>query len=340
MPVRLSSYNLPMRPNPSQLLKTAKLNALLITDLTNIFYLTGVRLTSGIVLVTPRTFHLFVDPRYTEAATKSARSGVRVRPVADIEGVLSQIKRCGFESADVTVARLKGWESNFKSTKFVQTSGLTEGFRRQKDPDEISAMMRSRRIAWEIVRRVPGVLRKGITEAALSWKMEEWARELGAQKMSFETIVAFGPHTSRPHHRPTTKALKKGDIVQVDLGVVYKGYCSDVSDVFFTARPTEHQEHCIGALREAKNTAAKLLAPGVAAAAVDKAARAVLTDAGIEEAFTHALGHGVGLEVHEGVTLSGRSKQKLLEHEIVTLEPGVYFPGKFGMRVEDMYLIA
>jgi Xaa-Pro aminopeptidase len=282
---------------------------------------------------------LFVDGRYTEVAQRTALPGVKIRSIGDVEAALSSIPLCGFEANDVSVGRFTGWKTRFKNTKFTQTSALVEGFRRSKDPEELSRIHRARRIAWEMVRRVPGVLRAGISERALAWRMEEWARELGAEKMSFEPVVAFGTHTSRPHHRGTARTLKRGHIVQVDLGVVYRGYCSDVSEVFFTARPTSEQERIIGVLREAKEKASDALTLGVSAADIDRIARTVLASAGIEDAFCHALGHGVGLDIHEGITLSPRSKEKLLHNEVVAIEPGVYFPGKFGMRVEDMVVI-
>lgn len=329
-----------MRPTARTLLASSDVPALLVSNLINIRYLTGVSLSAGLLLVQPRRMTLFVDARYSEKAAHAAFEDVTVADSADIQKALRSVPHCGLEADDVTLTRMQRWKRSMKNTKFVQTSGLVEGFRRRKSPDEISRMQRARTIAWEIVRRVPGVLRAGITERQLAWRFEEWSRELGAERLSFDPIVAFGTHSSRPHHAPTTRALKKGHLVQVDLGVVYKGYCSDVSDVFFTAKPTGPQAKAIAAVRDAKERATAAIKPGITATAVDAIARAALAEAGIEAAFTHALGHGVGLEVHEGITLSSRAgTEKLLRHEVVTVEPGVYFPGKFGIRLEDMVFV-
>ncbi|TSC79049.1 MAG: Xaa-Pro dipeptidase [Candidatus Peregrinibacteria bacterium Gr01-1014_25] len=200
-------------------------------------------------------------------------------------------------------------------------------------------MKRARGLTKELLRRVPSALRVGMTERSLSWRIEQWARELGAERMAFDTIVGFGSHTSMPHHRPTSRTLRKGHLVQIDLGIVYRGYCSDLSEVFFTARPSAMEEKVVGALKEAKKTATRAAVAGAVAADIDQAARRILRSYGLEEAFCHALGHGVGLEVHEGVTISPKSKDRLLPGEVITIEPGVYFPGKFGMRVEDMVFV-
>jgi Xaa-Pro aminopeptidase len=158
--------------------------------------------------------------------------------------------------------------------------------------------------------------------------------------MAFPTIVGFGENTAFPHHHPTTRRLKRGDIVQIDLGVKAGGYCSDYSRVFFTAKPTAEQRKALLALKRAKAAAEQLIRVGMENRVLDLKAREVLASFGIEKAFTHALGHGVGLEIHEGLSISKKAKRKkLLKNEVITIEPGVYFPGKWGMRVEDTIVV-
>lgn len=330
-----------MRPTPAQILKNADLPAFLITNLTNIRYLTGLDLSAGLLLATSRRFVLFVDGRYREAAVRRAPAHCLVDDIESLPNVLATVRRCGFEAENVTIARKDVWKRKFPNTKFIQTIGVIDEFRRQKGPEEITLLRRAEKITKEILRRVPAVLRRGTTEEKLARQLLIWALDLGADGLSFEPIVAFGNHTSSPHHRPTSRALTRGHIVQIDVGAKLRGYCADLSAVYFTGTPTKEQERAYAALLSAQRTARKSAKTGVAAATLDTIARAVLKKAGIEKFFTHSLGHGVGLDVHEGVTLSTKNKsQKLLKHEVITLEPGVYFPGKWGMRVEEMVYVS
>ncbi len=329
-----------MRPSSNKLILAADCPAFLVTDLTNIRYLSGMAVSSGCMLVTPRRYVLFVDSRYRESAEKNVRGGVFVRDPADLPKMLSDLKECGFESDQVTVSRFASWKKKFPGTKFVQKENVVEEFRRAKEDHELQAMRKAERITRELLRRVPAVLRHALSEIELSRKLLIWALELGAEGMAFDSIVGFGSNTSIPHHKPTSRMLKKGHMVQIDLGAKVRGYCADASEVFFTVRPTEVQERMYGALVDAQKAALKLLKPGVTNRTLDRAARAVLDNEGLDPYFTHALGHGVGLDVHEGVTISSKApEQKLLKKEVITIEPGVYFEGKFGMRLERMVVV-
>lgn len=329
-----------MRPTPAKLLARARTEALLISDLTNIRYLTGLELTAGFLLALPRRYVLFVDSRYSEMARRRA-DGFLVKDSADLVKTMEKIGECGIEADKVTIIRVVNWKRKFKNTKFVRTVGAVEEFRRQKDPEELSRLRRARKMTQELLRRVPSMLRRSITEERLARQLIIWALEMGADGLSFDPIVGFGTHTSSPHHRPTNRSLRKGDIVQIDVGVKYKGYCADMSEVFFTAKPSKVELKVYDALCEAKDAATLAVKTGVTNHTLDKIARDILRRENIEEYFTHSLGHGVGLDIHEGASISGRApKQALLENEVVTIEPGAYFPGKFGMRVEDMVVVS
>ncbi|MBU0767278.1 aminopeptidase P family protein [Patescibacteria group bacterium] len=326
--------------SPSRFLSQAKTQAFLVSDLVNIRYLTGLDLSYGFVLVTSRAFRLFVDDRYKEEAAESIQNSVHVLDIDDLEKYLNKCSQCGFESNKVTVEQLRKWKSKYKNTKFVRRKGVIEEFRRQKSDSELRRFSRAQRITKEMLRRVPAALRLYPTEKKLAWNLESWARELGADSLSFEPIVAFGTNTSRPHHHATNRKLKKGHIVQIDVGARYKGYCADRSEVFFTAQPTSLQKKVYRAVEEAKEAALEKVRAGVTTHILDRAARKVLEEYDLEKYFTHALGHGVGLEVHEGVLLTQNApRKKLLEHEIVTIEPGVYLPGKFGIRLEEEVVV-
>lgn len=328
-----------MRPTARQLLKENDLLALLVSNPVNVRYLTETSSENGVLLVVPTGFILFIDGLELEAIQKQAGKKVKVKSLASISSSLGKIKNCAFEEENVTVARLKRWKKLFPQTSFTASKDIVEQYRRTKDADELKSILKANKITENILERIPDILKTGITEVGVAWIIESWAREQGAEKMGFETIVGFGAHTSRPHHRPTTKKLKKGDLVQIDMGLVLNGYTSDRSAVYFTGKPTAQQKKVLAALEEAKEAGINAIAAGVACSEPDRIARAILKKHGLEKYFIHSLGHGVGLDIHEGVSLSKRSKDYLLEHEVVTVEPGVYFPGKWGMRLEDMVVV-
>jgi Xaa-Pro aminopeptidase len=329
-----------MLPTPREVLRRLSVPALLVTNLTNIRYLTGVTLSDGSLLVLPKSFILFADARYREMATSMVQNMVTVRAETELLPTLLKMSSCGFEQWNVTFGRLQKWKKMCKSTTFVPTTDAIEYFRRSKDDVELRNIRRAEKITVELLRRVPAVLKKGITERAVAWKIEQWARELGAEGMSFDSIVAFGTHTSRPHHHPTMRKLVRGMIVQIDIGVRYNGYCSDRSNVYFTGPIVAEQKRVFQAVLEAKEAAKNAIHSGVSTRELDGIARKILSGYGLERYFTHSLGHGVGLDIHEGVTLSSRSQNDvLLTGEVITVEPGVYIPGKFGIRLEDMVIV-
>ena len=318
----------------------AKVDAFLVSNLTNIFYLTGVRVSTGFLLIKAKKSVLLVDARYTEKAQNSVYKGVVVQDIDSITKELKTVKKCGFEAFDVTVARFNRWKRSFLNTKFVQTSGIIEEYRRSKDAAELRHFKKAQRITRVMMERVPNALTTGITEQELAWQLELWARELGAEGLSFDAIVGFGTHSAIPHHSPTKKKLKKGDIVQIDVGAKVEGYCADQSRVFFTGKKSKLQEEVFSALSRAKLESEKAVKPGVTNHKIDRIARNILAEYDLEKYFTHSLGHGVGLDIHEGITLSTKAKSTpLLKNEIITIEPGVYIPGKFGMRLEDEIIV-
>ncbi|MDD5624069.1 MAG: Xaa-Pro peptidase family protein [Candidatus Peribacteraceae bacterium] len=326
--------------SPRALLRHASAPAFLVTDLTNIRYLTGVELSSGALLVTPSALTLFVDGRYREAAEQHRRRGVVVRSIDRFPVALARAHLCAFEAEGVSVARLKMWKRKYKNTKFVHSQGVVQEFRRAKDPGEVRAFQEAQRITSQLLKRIPSILRPGLTERELAWKLQTWAHALAADHLAFDPIVAFGAHASHPHHHPTPRSLRKGDLVQIDVGARFSGYCADQSAVFFTAEPTELQARVLAAVREAKEAAERAVCVGASTHELDRIARSVLKRHGWEKYFPHSLGHGVGLEIHEGVTLSTkRPEEKLLRNEIITIEPGVYLPGKFGIRLEEEIVV-
>ncbi len=314
--------------------------AVLVSNLTNIRYLTGIQASSALLFVTKKGAVLFVDSRYSEMANGSAQRGLAIADPSTLKKYLRSKKIIGFESEHITVERLHRWKTLFKNNKFVQVKGFVEGLRKIKDPNELRIIATACAITKKTLSRVPSLMKYGMTERDLALKIYLFCMKNGADGMAFDTIVGFGENTSKPHHKPSERKLKKGDIVQIDMGAMYRGYCSDYSRVYFTSHPTALQIKAYGALKEAKRAAEKILEPGVLNTALDAEARRVLLLHGYDTEFSHSLGHGLGLEIHEGTTLSSKaSPTKLLKHEIVTIEPGLYFPGKFGMRIEDTRVV-
>lgn len=317
----------------------ARVPAFLVTNRTNVRYLTEIDISDGLVLIRRASKTLFVDDRYLERTCDACR-GMRVRHIRDVTGVMQRVRRCGFEAGHVTVAQQDAWKKKFPRTRLVPCKDVIEYLRRQKRPDELRALRRAERITEEMLCRVSPTLRGSISERELAWKLQVWAHDLGADSLAFDPIVAFGANTSQPHHHPTSSRLRKGDIVQIDVGARFQGYCADRSAVYFTREPTAEQGRVFTALQETLKVTKVAVRSGATNRALDRCARRVLQHYGFDKEFCHALGHGVGLDIHEGITLSSKAPlTKLLRNEVIAIEPGLYFPGKFGMRLEEMVVV-
>jgi Xaa-Pro aminopeptidase len=336
---------------------------LLVTNLTNLRYLTGLSMSAGVLLLSGRKCTLFVDGRYWEMAQgasgfkrqvsgnglQGARGPLKVLPIDDLAKILKRYRRIRFEAEDVSAARLARWKRKFRGVRFLPSEGIIEEQRRRKRPTELRAIRRACHITDAVLREVPAFLKIPTTEQKVAWAIEKTAREHGADAMAFETIVAFGPHTSRPHHRPTERKLRHRDIVQIDMGVKVHGYCSDCSRVFFTGKPTEEQRQIYELLVKIVRECTRHTKVGATNRSLDAFARTMLKNEHIptitqtlDAFFLHSLGHGIGLEIHEGVNLTSKrsaKRVKLLPNEVITIEPGIYFEGKWGMRIEDTVLV-
>lgn len=310
----------------------------LISNPINIRYLTGLEISSGIVLLSGKKIELFTDGRYLEVA-KSTSKKISIHDIANLQKRLKKAKKAAFEAQHVTVSRLKRWKRLFKGTKLIPLENIIEKRRRIKNKEELMNIKKACAITDKIMDRIPKMLKTSIKESDVSRKIESLAYDLGAEEMAFDSIVAFGKNSSRPHHKPTNYKLRKGDIVQIDIGVKVNGYCSDCSRVFFTSKKTEEQKRVFDLLIKTVIETTGLAKAGALNSSLDKAARNMLKKEDYEKYFIHSLGHGVGLEVHEKPSISQRgNKMKLLENEVITIEPGIYFPGKWGMRIEDTIL--
>jgi Xaa-Pro aminopeptidase len=329
-------------------LTRAGLPGLLVTHLPDIRYLCGFTGSGGAVAVTRRAARLFTDGRYTAQAEQEVRAAqvqiVSGSPaVAAVQWLAAQAgaTMAGFDPSRTTVAELARWKKELPSRlrrAFLQAipAPFVELLRIVKDEDELELMSEAALVGCKLFEHVLSFLRPGIPEIQVAAELEHRARVLGAEGMSFETIVAAGARSAMPHGRATPAPLPRRGFITMDFGIILKGYCSDMTRTVFLGKPTPKERSAYSAVLEARESAVNAVATGVSCAEVDEAARSVLRDAGFGEAFSHSTGHGVGLEIHEPPRVGAGQSTRLLRGMVITIEPGIYLPGKFGIRIEDM----
>jgi Xaa-Pro aminopeptidase len=332
-------------------LTRAGLPGLLVTHPPDIRYLCGFTGSSAALAVTRRTARLFTDGRYTAQAAEEVQAAqsqiVSGSPaVAAAQWLAAQpgVAFAGFDPARTTVAELARWKTELPGglrRRFFQAvpAPFVEILRCVKDEDELALMAEAALVGCNLFERIVSFLRPGIREAEVAAELEHQARLMGAEGMSFETIVASGVRSAMPHGRATAAPLPRRGFVTLDFGIILKGYCSDMTRTVFLGKPRPGERKAYHAVLEAQETAVDAVASGVSCAEVDEAARSVLRREGLGEAFTHSTGHGVGLEIHEPPRVGAGQTTRLLPGMVITIEPGVYLAGKFGIRIEDMVAV-
>lgn len=323
-----------------ELLTTAELPGLLVTDERNRRYLSGFS-GEGLLLITAAEALLFTDFRYWEQAAAEAPDFERltVGGGGDALGeavAQRRLQRLGFEAEEVTVARFGRWRESWgRELELRPTRGLVEGLRLIKEPGEIQLIRRAGEIAVTALEETLALCRPGQTEREIAWELEYRMRRLGADGPAFPFIVASGPRSALPHGGPTDRPLAPGDLLTIDCGAVFQGYCSDVTRTVAVAGLDERWQRIYHLVYEAQALGLSLIRAGAAAAVVDADVRAFFDREGLAQHFGHGLGHGVGLAVHEGPRLSPREEVQLAEGMVVTVEPGLYLEGEGGVRIED-----
>jgi len=292
---------------------------------------------------------LFTDGRYTIQARAEA-TGTKVvitkkaAVIAACEWMESAgVKRCGFDSAHMTVASLetmrKAVSAKVRRGMFVAVGPIVAGLREVKDADEINLVRTAALVGCDLFDGMLTYLEAGLTETEVAATLEYAARLAGAEGMSFDTIVASGERSALPHGRATRAKLPKQGFVTLDFGVILDGYCSDMTRTVHLGKASRDERDVYDSVLEAQEAAVAAVAPGVTAGEVDEAARSVLRRVKLDKYFSHSTGHGVGLEIHEGPRLAAKQTQVLQQGMVITIEPGVYMPGRFGLRIEDMVLV-
>lgn len=322
-------------------LEERELDFLVVTDLVNLRYLTGFTGTNGAAIVGQQDLLFFTDFRYVERAAAEVSGFERVTAGRDLFADLAKRLRgrVGFDDANLSV-RMHGRLAELaEGAELVPAGGLVEELRAVKDDEELAAIRAAAELANGIYDTLAQQRLAGRTETEVAWQIERELRERGADGVSFPPIVAAADNGALPHASPRPVAIPRNTLVVLDLGCVLDGYCSDCTRTFATGALDNEMVAAYELVREAQAKALVAVRAGAGCRDVDSVARAVIADAGHGERFGHGLGHGVGLEVHEEPRLSQSAEGDLAAGNVVTVEPGVYLPGRFGVRIEDLVVV-
>jgi len=320
-----------------------KINCLVLTKPANVTYATGFLGEDSWAVIAKGRAYLLTDSRYTEQAQGECPCCTVIQRTASLPQALAGLVKKLKSIRTVTIEKSTSLEDFEQIKKFVKArlksvAAVFETLRSIKDGSEVAAIKAAASIAAKALKQTLPRIRPGITENHLAGMLDFQIRKLGATS-GFETIVAFGPNASRPHHKPTTRKLKQKDTILVDFGAKYKGYCSDITRCFvFGSLPTRLYKKAYNVVQQAQSAAIKMVKAGVNMVQVDAAAREVIRKNDLP-VYGHGTGHGFGLEIHELPFLKPESKGRLKAGQIITIEPGVYIPGKLGVRIEDDILV-
>jgi Xaa-Pro aminopeptidase len=324
--------------------------ALLVTELANVRYLTGFTGSAGLLLVLPDELLLVTDGRYRDQAAEQLRgAGVDARLEIGLTGGAQQealsaaaagVRRLGLEASHVSWAAQRRYAGEwFPGAELVPTEELVEDLRQVKDDGEVARMAAAAAIADAALAAVRSRLGQAPTEAEFALELDTEVRRLGAEGASFETIVAAGPNGAKPHARPGPRRIVDGDLVVIDFGATVDGYRSDMTRTTMVGEATPTQRRMLEVVAESQAAGVRAVVAGVDCAEVDRACRDVIAEAGWADAFLHSTGHGVGLDIHEEPRVSSGSTASLVPGHVVTVEPGVYLPEHGGVRIEDTVVV-
>ena len=316
-------------------------DAFLLFNINNIRYLTGFSGSEGVLCVGPRgRAHLLVDGRYTTQARKETSGLELVHMTDSVDSITTLLVQenagvVGFEDASLNVQLYRRIKGKNKRLKFKPLSEEIDLLRARKDESEVACIRKAAHIAADALKSVLPIIKAGVSERDIALELEYRMRKGGADKVAFDTIVASGPRGALPHARAGAGKLKSGEAVVIDYGAVYKGYHSDETCTFFIERVESDLKEVYGLVKEAHDRAIEAVVVGRSCRDVDLIARDLIAQKGFGRHFTHGTGHGVGLDIHEAPRISYKSEQLLEAGMVLTIEPGVYLPGKWGIRIED-----
>ena len=325
-------------------MSAAGLSALLLTDPVSCRYATGFYFTDGAVLVRREDAFLITDSRYTEAAEKEARDaavlefGRKKSPYALVGELCEGLESLGAEEERMSVSEWRGWEEQL-GRKLTEASSVLKDLRKCKDEFERESLIAAQRIAERALDDVLGRLRPGLTEKEVAAELTYRMLLYGGEEMSFDPIVVTGSKSSLPHGVPGDKVICAGDFVTMDFGTKKNGYCSDMTRTVAIGSVTEEMRRVYGTVLEAQAAGIAAAKAGVRGCDIDGAARAVIEAAGYGDFFGHGFGHSLGLEIHEAPNANPRNKRPMPAGAVISAEPGIYLPGRFGVRIEDVLIL-
>ncbi|MBD5150987.1 MAG: aminopeptidase P family protein [Oscillibacter sp.] len=323
------------------------LDAMMVTSAPNRHYAAQFPSSAGVAIVTKEKSYFITDSRYIEAAGKRI-TGAEIRQntnqvsATDIANEIIKahnIKKLGFEEDYATVAEYNRWKEKLTCQELVPATKLLMELRGVKEPEEIDNMIKAQRIAEKALTEVLDFIKPGVTEKEISAFLQYRMLCNGAEKMSFEPIVVSGVNSSMPHGVPSDKKVEEGDFITMDFGCVYGGYCSDMTRTVAVGYATEEMEKVYYTVLAAQKAGIAAAKAGVTGKSIHETAAKVIADAGYGAYFGHGFGHGVGVEIHEGAGAAPSNDKPLPAGAVISAEPGIYIPGKFGVRIEDVIVL-
>jgi len=328
-------------------LKQEAIDGLIVSSAANISYLTKFESRDSCLLVSKKGNVYFTDSRYIAETKEIIKGTAALKEIKDsVFNLISEtclnlgLKRVGFEEKHLSFAQYKKISKTLsKKTNLIPTYNLIEKLRQIKEPEELEKIKKAVRITLEAFKFIEGFNSAGRTEIEIVGELERFIRYHGAGNSAFQIIVASGPNSSYPHHIPTHKRIKQDEPLLIDIGVDYLGYKSDLTRVFFLGKISLCIKRTYDIVLQAQKRAISKIKPAVRISEIDRASRQYIADKGYGRFFGHSLGHGVGLEVHEQPRISAKENGLLVPGMVFTLEPAIYLPRRFGIRIEDMVLV-
>jgi Xaa-Pro aminopeptidase len=328
-----------------QMLSHKGLNSIIINGKSNIFYLTGFR-GDGYLIVNHERSAVVTPAMFAEDAEFHEDEKIEVIDAGgDFMETFENIgrsffgKRTGYESHILTCAALEKFKNCGSFEALEPLTGLIEEIREIKNADEINLMAEAQKIAEKTLYDVMDIIREGVEEIELANEIEYRMRKFGAERPSFDTIAATGPNSSKPHAIPSRRKIQNGDFVLIDMGACLKGYASDMTRTFVLGKASPEQKNIYNLVLTSQKAAIEKIVSGAGCAEMFGISNEIFKKSGHSDKFIHSLGHGIGIDVHETPRLSVKSAVKLQENMVVTVEPGLYFPGWGGVRIEDMIAV-
>ena len=340
------------RTELENIIRELELDAILITDRYNMRYISSYRGEGGIVY-TDNDRYVLTDSRYTEQVEREC-DGYTCVDIAglgyagNIQKILTEIKpagtcRVGFENYSISYRDYAEYKEKLKNVELVALDGRLDAIREIKDDDEIEKLRMAEGIGDKAFEYIVGYIREnvsnGVSEREIALELEYYMKKNGAEGLSFDTIAASGRNSSMPHAIPTDKKLEDGDFLTMDFGCLYDGYCSDMTRTIAIGSASESMRHVYDVVLKAQTESMKHIKAGVRCNEVDSVARHIIADAGYGNCFGHGLGHSVGLFIHENPRFSPKCDAELQPGMVITVEPGIYLPGQFGVRIEDLVVV-